>query len=86
MRIHEQTIISYTIYEFISYTIYEIMTDNENDDQSRIDTVSRSSWPHSADDVTVDYWRRHNNCDACTWKVISNSLDIDFIHGNIHGW
>ena len=25
------------------------------------------------------------NCDAITWIVISNSLDIDFIHGDIHG-
>ena len=24
---------------------------------------------------------RPNNCEASTWKVISNSLDIDFIHG-----
>ena len=40
-------------------------------------------------------WKRHNrlamasqwpdNCDANTWQVISNSLDIDFIHGDIHG-
>ena len=26
------------------------------------------------------------NCDANTWQVISKSLDIDFIHGDIHGW
>ena len=40
-------------------------------------------------------WWRHNrllmtsqwpdNCDAITWIVISNSLDIDYIHGDIHG-
>ena len=40
------------------------------------------------------WWWRHNrlamtsqwpdNCDANTWQVISNSLDIDFIHGGIH--
>ena len=40
-------------------------------------------------------WWRHNrllmtsqwpdNCDAITWIVISNLLDIDFIHGDIHG-
>ena len=40
-------------------------------------------------------WWRHNwllmtsqwpdNCDAITWTVISNSLSMDFIHGNIHG-
>ena len=26
-----------------------------------------------------------DNCDVDTWQVISNSLDIDFIHGDIHG-
>ena len=40
-------------------------------------------------------WWRHNrllmtpqwpdNCDAITWIVMFNSLDIDFIHGDIHG-
>ena len=40
-------------------------------------------------------WWRHNrlamtsqwpdNCDANTWQAISNSLDIDFIHCDIHG-
>ena len=27
-----------------------------------------------------------DNCDASTWKVISNSLDTGYIHGDIHGW
>ena len=41
-------------------------------------------------------WWRHNrslmtsqwldNCDAVTRIMISNSLDINFIHGDIHGW
>ena len=26
-----------------------------------------------------------DNCDVSTWQVISNSIDIDFSHGNIHG-
>ena len=39
-------------------------------------------------------WWRHNrlltsqwldNCDAITWIVISNTLNIDYIHGDIHG-
>ena len=40
-------------------------------------------------------WWRHNrllmasqwaeNSDASTWQVITNSLDIDFIHSDIHG-
>ena len=34
-----------------------------------------------ADDATMNrqLWRERE-------KVISNSLDIDFIHGDIHGW
>ena len=26
-----------------------------------------------------------DSCDVSTWKMISNSLDIDFIHSDIHG-
>ena len=33
--------------------------------------------------VITSQWT--DNCDAITRIVISNSLDIDFIHGNIHG-
>ena len=42
------------------------------------------------------WWWRHNfllmmsqwpdNCDVSTWKLISNSLDMNLIHSNIHGW
>ena len=28
----------------------------------------------------------HNVCDVCMQKVISNLLNINFIHGHIHGW
>ena len=31
----------------------------------------------------MSQWPDH--CDEITWEVISNSLDIDFIHGDIHG-
>ena len=40
------------------------------------------------------WWRRNrllmtpqwpDNCGAITWIIISNSLDIDYIHGDIHG-
>ena len=34
----------------------------------------------NADDVKIT-----DNCDAITWIVISNSLGISFIHGDIHG-
>ena len=39
-------------------------------------------WRHNRV-VMASQWP--NNCDANTWQVISNSLDIDFINGNIHG-
>ena len=25
-------------------------------------------------------------CDASTWKVVSNSMNIDFIHDDLHDW
>ena len=40
------------------------------------------------DDNKQRWWWRHNwlgNCDAHTWKIICNLLDLDFIHGDIHG-
>ena len=46
---------------------------------------------HFADDITVDSWWCHqcimwyNNFDVYTWKMISDLLDMDFIHGHIHG-
>ena len=39
-------------------------------------------WRHNRLAMT---WQWPDNCDANTWQVISNSLDIDFIHGDIHG-
>ena len=39
-------------------------------------------WCHNLS-VMMPQWP--DNCDANTWQVISNSLDIDFIHGDIHG-
>ena len=48
----------------------------------------------SLDPFTFCWWRHNRlamtsqwlgNCDADTWQVISNSLYIDFFHGDIHG-
>ena len=36
----------------------------------------------SADDVTIHYTARYN-FDSGTWKMTSDSLDIDFIHSDI---
>ena len=61
-------------------------------------TVKRRIFTHhprvSLDHFTFCWWRHNRlamtsqwpgNCDANTWQVISNSLDIDYIHGDIHG-
>ena len=39
-----------------------------------------------ASQLIVQCWWWRQNCRAHTWKVISNSSDIDFIHGDIDGW
>ena len=76
-----------------TYIILFLSRHNEsiNDDKNdNLFTLSRASLVQFS-----FYWWRHNqllmtsqwpdNCDTITWIVISNSLDIDFIHGNIHG-
>ena len=63
---------------------------------TRIQTLFISTHrPHVSLARSTFWWWRHNrllmmiqwpdNCDASTCKVVSNSLDIDFIHGDIHG-
>ena len=37
---------------------------------------------HSVDVLTIT---RPDNCEASTWKAVSNSLNFDFIHGGIQG-
>ena len=54
----------------------------------RVHAVSRSPQSHSADGVTIDSWWRHNYPTIGTlarWEVISKSIDIEFIHSDIHG-
>ena len=61
-------------------------------------TINTKSFTHRPRDSLARFsfcWWRHNrllmtsqwpdNCDAITWIMISDSLDIDFIHGDIHG-
>ena len=40
-------------------------------------------WWHHNRLLMTSQWPDY--CDAITWIMISNSLDIDFIHGDIHG-
>ena len=63
-----------------------------NDDKATIFT----HWPRVLLAWFAFCWWRHNwllitsqwpdNCDAITRIMISYSLDIDLIHGDIHGW
>ena len=54
---------------------------------SHIDSASQLLLLRFVDHVLIYCWWCHkaitwpDNCDASTWKVISDSLDIDFIHG-----
>ena len=68
---------------FFSYTTYRIHKWREKRRSSYIASVSHSLGLRSADRLLMtSQWLE--NCDAITWKVISNLLDIDFIQGNIH--
>ena len=75
-----------------TYIILFFTRHNEsiNDDKSTIFTRR----PHVSLVWFLFSWRRHNrllmtsqlpdNCDAITWVVIFNQLDINFVHGDIH--
>ena len=39
-------------------------------------------WWHHNQLLMSQWW---DNCDVSTWILISNSLGIDYIHGDIHG-
>ena len=65
----------------------ESINDDKNDD---LHASTRVTLPR----FTFCWWRHNrllmtaqwtDNCDAITWIMISNSLDIDFIHGDIQG-
>ena len=76
------------------HTLFNFLHDITNPSM----TIKSTSFTHRPR-VSLAYfsfcWGRHNrllmtslwpdNCDAITWIVIFNSLDIYFIHGDIHG-
>ena len=76
------------------YTLFYFLHDITNP-QMTIKTTSFTHRPRVSLARFSFCWWRHNrllmtsqwpdNCDAITWIVLSNSLDIDFIHGDIHG-
>ena len=84
---------SETVRHESTYIILFLTRHNEhiNDDKNNYLYTSSPCLTHSG---FVCWWRHDwllmtsqwpNNCDAITWIMISNSLDIDFIHGDIHG-
>ena len=87
-RVGAETVRHESAYIILFLTRHSVLI---NDDKK--DDIYTSS-PCFARSVSF-CWCRHNqllmtsqwpdNCDAITWIVISNSLDIDFIHGDIHG-
>ena len=75
------------------YIILFLIWHNEsiNDDKMTIFTYCLRV---SVTQLSLCWWRHnwllmtsqwHDNCDVITWIMISNLLDIDFIHSDIHG-
>ena len=76
-----------------TYIILFLTRHNESINDAKTKIFSRNPRVSLAR-ITFCWWRHNrsamasqwpDNCDANTWQVISNSLDIDFIHGAIHG-
>ena len=54
-------------------------------DISHIDPASDAPCVSYNGDAAIDCKAHYYNSGARSWKVISKTLDIDFIHGDIHG-
>ena len=87
-RVSAETVCQYSTYIILFLTRHnESINDYENDELY-------TSSPFRTRSVFEFCWWRHTrllmtsewpaSCDALTWIVISNSLDIEFIHGDIH--
>ena len=72
------------IHHFISYTTKGIHKWSQKRQSSHLGPVSHSLTSPSADNVTIECWWCHND-QTIVWrayvKKLSNSLDIDSIHG-----
>ena len=87
-RVSAETVRHESTYLIVFHTRHN---DSINDDKTTIFTP-RTHVSHAR---FLFCWWRHNLflmtlqwthiCDAITWLVMSNSLDIDFINGDIHG-
>ena len=72
-RVNTETIRHESTYIILFLTWYNEFINNDNNDHLYIIPMSQLLRIHFAD-----------NCEAITW-IVANSLDIDFIHGDIHG-
>ena len=78
-----------TLFYFLRNIINPYMTMKRR--SSHTSSMSSSLCLRSADDITIYCWWLHNaitqheNCDTSTWRAISNSLEIDFMHCQIEG-
>ena len=87
-RVSAETVRHESTYIILFLTRHnESINDDKNDD---LYTSSRVSLAQ----LSFCWWRHYrllmtsqlqDNCDVITWISISISLDIDFIHGDIHG-
>ena len=86
-RVSAETVRHESTYIILFLTRHnESINDDKNDDPYTLSkcfthSVSFCCWRHNRLLMTSQW---PDNYDAITWIVISNSLDIDFIHGDIH--
>ena len=86
-RVNAETVRYESTYIILFLTRHNVsINDDKNDNFTHHPCVSLARF-------SFCWWRHYllpmtsqsaDNCDAITWTAISNSLDIDFIHGNIH--
>ena len=86
-RVIAETVRYESTYIIVFLTWHNVSINNDkNDDFTHRPRVSLGRfpfcwWRHSLMLMTSQW---QDSCDAITWTVISNSLDIDCIHGDIH--
>ena len=86
-RVSAQTVLHECTFIILFLTRHnEYINDDKNDDlyvSSRVlPALFSFCWWRQNRLLMTSQWP--DNCDAITWIVIANSLDIDFIHGDVH--
>ena len=82
-----------TVHHESTYITIFLSRHNESINDNKNDNIYTSStcltplvfclWRHNRLLMTSQW---ADICDVNTWIMISNSLDINYIHGDIHGW